>query len=229
MHVRAVRVVAFLTSGVETLGPSAVITPIRSASALDYDNSRSLRTAVEMGERRNVLITGATGKQGRAAIDSLLRGDSAASVDYRVLALTRNASSASARRLAETFGDRLTIVQGNLDDAARTRQIFVDAGAQGGIWGVFAVLAYPGLGVKDDREEKQGRVCCAPSLQLDRIDSPPQMLADLALEFRVQAFVYSSTIPAGLNDGDALDHSHKAKRRLELYCEELGPKGLQWM
>lgn len=54
------------------------------------------------------------------------------------------------------------------------------------------------------------------------------MLVDLALEFSVDALVYSSTIPPGRDLDDAYDASHRAKREIELYCKELGERGLNW-
>jgi hypothetical protein len=55
-----------------------------------------------------------------------------------------------------------------------------------------------------------------------------QLLADLALEFDVDALVYSSSIPPGQNLDDAYDASHRAKLGIELYCKELGERGLNW-
>jgi len=55
------------------------------------------------------------------------------------------------------------------------------------------------------------------------------MLAELALEFDVKAFVYSSSIPAGIKDAQIIDLSHKAKWNIERCCMELGTKGLNWM
>lgn len=54
------------------------------------------------------------------------------------------------------------------------------------------------------------------------------MLADLALEFKVDALVYSSTIPPGPDLDDAFDASHRSKREIELYCKKLGESGLNW-
>jgi hypothetical protein len=55
------------------------------------------------------------------------------------------------------------------------------------------------------------------------------LLADLALEFKVEVFVYSSAIQVGADADDALDHSHRAKPQIENYVKELGSKGLNWM
>ncbi|KAH8882008.1 NAD(P)-binding protein [Thozetella sp. PMI_491] len=165
-----------------------------------------------MAAIRNILVTGATGKQGMGLIHSLLAADAA---DYHVLALTRSASSARARLLLEKereHAGQITLTEGNLDDAAGIRKIFEDADSQGGIWGVFAVLAYPGLGKDAAAEETQGK-----------------LLADLGLEFAVSAFIYSSTIPPGVKEDDAQDQSHRAKRNVERYCQDLGTKGLNWI
>jgi|SRR3569833_1967535 len=117
-----------------------------------------------MTEARTILVTGATGKQGRALIESLLGGETEteASPTYQVLALTRHPSSAPARKLRERFGSRVTITEGNLDDPDRLRQVFAEQRDHGSVWGVFAVLAYPGLGTNSENEEKQGKVS-APS------------------------------------------------------------------
>jgi NAD(P)-dependent dehydrogenase (short-subunit alcohol dehydrogenase family) len=117
---------------------------------------------------RTVFIIGATGKQGRAAIHSLLRpsrtgaeGDDAVA-DYHVLALTRDASSPAAKALFEAekeYADKITVVQQNLDDAAAVRKIFAEATQNNApLWGIFVVLAYPGLGSKTTPEGAHGRV-----------------------------------------------------------------------
>lgn len=59
---------------------------------------------------------------------------------------------------------------------------------------------------------------------------PSKMLADLALEFGVSAFVYSSGARFGPKyEDDLLNPSHIAKRNIEQYCISLGAKGLPWM
>lgn len=82
---------------------------------------------------RTVLITGATGKQGGSVVAALL----AAKADYQILALTRDASSVSAQRLAAK-SSKITIVQGNLDEAD---EVFKTArkATSSPIWGVFSV------------------------------------------------------------------------------------------
>ena len=111
--------------------------------------------------KRNVLVTGATGKQGQALIRALLHAQEAAVADdhiYHIYALTRKASSPGAQALAERWKENLTVVEGDLDDRASISKIFGDTKGNGGIWGVFAVLAYPGLGAEADGEEEQGKV-----------------------------------------------------------------------
>jgi uncharacterized protein YbjT (DUF2867 family) len=80
-----------------------------------------------------ILITGATGKQGGAVIDALLASSSA--TDFTVLAVTRNAESASAKKLVERG---VKIVKGDLNDV---EAIFKEAATvvKEPIWGVFSV------------------------------------------------------------------------------------------
>jgi nucleoside-diphosphate-sugar epimerase len=107
---------------------------------------------------RLILVTGATGKQGGAFISAICssNGSSASDSAFRILALTRDRNSASAKRLA--LDNDVKVVEGNLDDALSVRRVFEDAKEHGGIWGVFCVLAFPGLGVDAEGEERQGKV-----------------------------------------------------------------------
>ena len=57
-----------------------------------------------------VLITGATGKQGDSVVNALLKANS----ELQILALTRNAQSASAQRLAQR-SPKIKLITGNLD------------------------------------------------------------------------------------------------------------------
>ncbi len=56
-----------------------------------------------------------------------------------------------------------------------------------------------------------------------------QMLADLAVQFGVQAFIYSSAMRFGPKYEDELKLSNRAKSNIELHCMGLGEKGLPWM
>lgn len=112
--------------------------------------------------KRIILVAGATGQQGGALISSLLSPDVGnQAVDYHVLALTRNSSSSAAKELSVNYSERVTIVQGDLDDPASIHKIFEAARAEGrtGIWGVYSVMAFPGLGASTEPEERQGKVC----------------------------------------------------------------------
>lgn len=80
---------------------------------------------------KNVLIFGATGQQGGATVQALLGSPRAS--EFTILAVTRNAASASATQLAK---QGIKIVQGDLDDVPA---IFAAAENYGKIWGVFAV------------------------------------------------------------------------------------------
>jgi NAD(P)-dependent dehydrogenase (short-subunit alcohol dehydrogenase family) len=108
-----------------------------------------------MSTTRTILVVGATGKQGSAFVHSVV----AANSDFRILALTRNASSPVAQDLA-SLSERVQIVQANLDVPDSVRKVFQDAtqAGDGRIWGVLSVLAFPGLGADATGEENQGIV-----------------------------------------------------------------------
>ncbi|KAK0100781.1 hypothetical protein ONS95_007230 [Cadophora gregata] len=172
---------------------------------------------------RNIIVAGATGKQGQALIRALLHPSPEANTassehTYHIYALTRNISSPAAKGLVERE-QNVTVIEGDLDVPDSIRKVFqkakqddVDGQGQGqGIWGVFAVLAFPGLGTEADGEERQGK-----------------LLADLALEYGVQCFVYSSAMRSGPKYEDEMKLSSKAKGNVEKYCRVLGEQGLAW-
>ncbi|KAF7290320.1 NmrA domain-containing protein [Mycena chlorophos] len=160
---------------------------------------------------KTVLVTGATGHQGRALIRALLEKESDS--EFHVLALTRSASSPAAQRLCSAYGDRVRVVEGDLDAPAGIRRIFDDAKTMGdGIWGVFCVLAFPGLGANADGEEAQGT-----------------MLTDLSFECGVSHFIFSSSDRGGeYYDDEMKTLDRVAKIRIERRVKELGAKGLSW-
>jgi nucleoside-diphosphate-sugar epimerase len=82
---------------------------------------------------RALLITGATGKQGGAVINALVK----ANVPFDILALTRNAQSASAQRLLQK-SPKIKLVTG---DFSNINEIFQQAksASSAPIWGVFSV------------------------------------------------------------------------------------------
>lgn len=104
---------------------------------------------------KTILVTGATGKQGRATIDALLASistsTSKSTTPLTILALTRNMSSPSAASLARKLPNNVQLLQGDLDDSPG---IFA-AAAQATlhpVWGVFGVTTPMGGG-----EERQGK------------------------------------------------------------------------
>lgn len=106
--------------------------------------------------RRNVLVTGATGKQGAAFIRALIQQP--AGEGYFVHAVTRDDASPAAQEIA-AIGENVLPVKGDLDAPESVSKIFEDAKLHGGIWGVFVVLAFPGLGADASGEEAQGMAC----------------------------------------------------------------------
>jgi len=123
---------------------------------------------------RAVLICGATGKQGGAVIRRLITEKA----DLELLAVTRDASSASARRLLET-SPKIKLVQGNLADPAALFKTAQQA-ASSPIWGVFSVQVPMGFGQGGGGELGQGKA-----------------LVDEALKAGVKFFVYTSVDRGG--------------------------------
>jgi NAD(P)-dependent dehydrogenase (short-subunit alcohol dehydrogenase family) len=85
-------------------------------------------------------------------------------VQFYIYALTRKADSPRSQQWAGEAA--VTVIEGDLDRPESISKIFEDAKAAGagggdgeaGIWGIYAVLAFPGLGVAADGEERQGKV-----------------------------------------------------------------------
>ncbi|KAF7316094.1 NmrA domain-containing protein [Mycena indigotica] len=159
---------------------------------------------------KTILVAGATGHQGRALIRALVGLDGPP--EFRIFALTRTVSSSAAQRLSTAYGDRVKVVEGDLDAPTTIRKVFEDAKQEDGIWGVFCVLAFPGLGANADAEERQGK-----------------LLADLAFEFGVSSFILSTSERGGeYFDDDMKTLDRVAKVRIERHVKELGTKGLPW-
>jgi len=142
---------------------------------------------------RALLITGATGKQGSAVINALLKANS----DFEIIALTRNAQSPSAQRLLQK-SPKIKLITGNLDGLD---EVFrkAHAAAKMPIWGVFSVqvsrfsspfswsltlTSYLKVAMGDGQnvqsEERQGKA-----------------LIDAALSNKVSHFVYTSVDRGG--------------------------------
>jgi uncharacterized protein YbjT (DUF2867 family) len=119
---------------------------------------------------RTVLVTGATGKQGGATIRALLQ------TDFEILALTRDATSASAQKLT-ALSPNVKLLQGDLKSVAA---IFEEARnlSRNSIWGIFSVQ--PTNKRDPSVEEVQGK-----------------NLIDAAVFNNVQHFVYTSVDRGG--------------------------------
>jgi uncharacterized protein YbjT (DUF2867 family) len=148
---------------------------------------------------RKILITGATGKQGGAAVKALLGNPP--SFDYEILAVTRNVTSNGAKKLAEN--SKISIVQGDLNDC---ETLFKNAGGANAVWGVFCVTLPDMSGKDENKEAKQG------------ID-----LVDAAVANGVKHFVYTSVDRGGSSksDADATYVPHFAsKYKVEIHLKE---------
>lgn len=124
-----------------------------------------------------ILVTGATGKQGGSVIDALVASPSTSR--FTILAVTRNASGASAQKLTSKASN-IKLVQGDLDDAAGLFKAAKAAVGGEDIWGVYSVQISMGKGVTYDSEVKQGN---------DLIDE--------SVKNGVKQFVYSSVERGG--------------------------------
>ncbi|KAL1614154.1 hypothetical protein SLS56_012180 [Neofusicoccum ribis] len=123
-----------------------------------------------------LLITGATGNQGGAVIDALLAQKTD---DITILAVTRDAQSASAKRLA-LKSPQIKLVQGNLDDVPALFTAASEAASPSPIWGVYSVQISQGRGVTLESEVAQGTA-----------------LVDESIKRNVTHFVYSSVERGG--------------------------------
>ena len=101
---------------------------------------------------RKILITGATGQQGGAALQALIANPPP--FDHQILALTRNTSSPKAQALSKHAS--VELISGDLEDCPA---IFSSAGGPNSIWGVFLVTV-PDMNKKGgiDKEEAS-RLC----------------------------------------------------------------------
>jgi uncharacterized protein YbjT (DUF2867 family) len=123
-----------------------------------------------------ILVTGATGKQGGAVVDALVK-DSTHNISS-ILAVTRDPNSSSSKKLASK-SVLIKLVQGNLDDVPT---IFKKASSiiKEQIWGVYSVQVSQGKGVTVEGEIAQGKA-----------------LIDESVKRGVKYFVYSSVDRGG--------------------------------
>jgi uncharacterized protein YbjT (DUF2867 family) len=144
-----------------------------------------------------LLVTGATGHQGGAVINALLKSSAIPSV-FTILALTRDVASKSSLSLAAK-SPFIKLLQGNLNDAP---SIFSRASTP--IWGVFSIQNPMSFGSSTEIEEQQGKA-----------------LVDAAIAHGVKRFVYTSVDRHGSrSDTDPTYIRHFAsKHRIELYLK----------
>lgn len=148
---------------------------------------------------RRCLITGATGKQGGAVIESLIR--SPPTVPYEILAVTRNPSSAGAQALLSK--PHVKLIQGDLNDC---EDIFKTVDQD--IWGIFSVQL-PSM--RKDGAELEMKQGCS--------------LIDAALAHGVKQFVYTSVDRGGNADNDPTNVPHFAsKHKVEQHLREATAK-----
>jgi NAD(P)-dependent dehydrogenase (short-subunit alcohol dehydrogenase family) len=106
---------------------------------------------------KTVLVTSATGVQGRAVIDALL---STHTTPFHVLALTRDRRSAGATDLALRYPKGLTLVEADLASPESVRKLFInEKTAMTGepVWGIY-LTAPCSLASNAKEEERQGKV-----------------------------------------------------------------------
>lgn len=132
-----------------------------------------------MSSPKPILVIGATGKQGKKVIETILASDSKAS--FTILALTRNPDSASAKALAAK-STLIRLVKGNLDDTPAVFKAALEVSAGAPIWGVFSVQQAVQDGATQERETKQG-----------------QAVVDQAIAHNIKVFVYTSVDRGGDN------------------------------
>lgn len=103
---------------------------------------------------KTLLITGATGNQGGAVIDALLKLPSP--FVRTIFAVTRDAWSPAAQRLAAR-SDKIKLVEGDLDDVPKLFRAAARANRGRPIYGVYSVQVSRGPGVTPENEVKQGK------------------------------------------------------------------------
>ena len=127
---------------------------------------------------RALLITGATGKQGGAVIDALLARQPS---DFLLLAVTRNTTSASAKRLAAKSSS-IKLIEGNLNAIPALFKSAKNLAGGVSLWGVYSV---------------QAAVSTDKSMTLDIEVQQGKNLVDESIKAGVQHFVYSSVERGG--------------------------------
>jgi uncharacterized protein YbjT (DUF2867 family) len=114
-----------------------------------------------MSTQKVLLITGATGNQGGATIDALVKSPSKS--EFQILGVTRDANSASAKKLASK-SPLIKVIQGSYDDIPALFKTAREVTGQP-VWGVFSVQVAMGKGASPEKEEKQGKALVDESIK----------------------------------------------------------------
>lgn len=125
---------------------------------------------------RAILITGATGQQGGAVLNALIARQPS---DFLLLAVTRNAQSPSAKRLA-AMSSSIRIVEGDLNNVPGLFKSATKAAGTVPLWGVYSVQVSMGSGVTLEGEVRQGKA-----------------MIDESIKAGIKQFVYSSVDRGG--------------------------------
>ena len=166
-----------------------------------------------MSNTKAILILGATGKQGGSILKQLATHPS--SPQFSLLAVTRNKTSASAKKITERYPD-VHLVQGDLNDAPALFKAAQDTlkstGRPEKIWGVYSVQVSLGPGVTFESEVTQGKA-----------------LIDESVKQGVSHFVYSSVDRGGnlksFDNETPIPH-FQSKYQIERYLlQQAGSKG----
>ncbi|KAK4608978.1 NmrA-like family domain-containing protein 1 [Fulvia fulva] len=124
---------------------------------------------------KNIIVTGATGKQGGALIDQLTNNPS-----FTLIAITRNATGAGAEKL-KSKGSNIKVVQADQNDCPALFAAAKSA-ASGPIWGVYSVQIAQGHGPASGSGDEVQQGCA---------------MVDEAVKAGVKHFVYSSVERGG--------------------------------
>lgn len=125
---------------------------------------------------RALLITGATGRQGGAVINALAAKQPS---DFLLLAVTRNAQSPSAKRLAAK-SPNIKLVEGDLESIPSLFQSAKKVAGAIPLWGVYSIQTSGGKAAILEEEVRHGKG-----------------LIDESIKAGVQHFVYSSVDRGG--------------------------------
>lgn len=150
---------------------------------------------------KNILVTGATGKQGSAAVNALIADSS----DITVFALTRNPESKGAKALAAK-SEKIRVVKGDLNDV---ESIFSSLNVLGGVDGVFSVQPALGGGANAESEVRQGKALIDYSIKnnvshfvytsVDRHGESPTNIPHFKTKYEVEEHLLSQAEGTGMN------------------------------